>query len=110
MLRFTPRSQAMRCMSPIQRRTVCAVVVTTALAVAAPAGPASASAPAVPASATLAAIASLVGLPSAAVDPFPIGGPLTTVARGPTVIGDTFNGGTTVCVSTAGAACSTNGS
>jgi hypothetical protein len=26
------------------------------------------------------------------------------------VIGDTFNGGTTVCVSTAASACSTNGS
>ncbi|HWD76548.1 MAG TPA: hypothetical protein VG371_15545 [Solirubrobacteraceae bacterium] len=63
-------------MSPIPRRTVCAVVVTTALAGATP----------------------------------PIGGPLTTVAKGPTVIGDTFNGGTTVCVSTEGAACSTNGS
>jgi hypothetical protein len=102
----------MRGTSSIKRRTVCAVVVITALAGAAPASQASADAPPVAPSASdsLAAVAGLTGLPAIAAVPIPIGVPLAAGAKGPTVVGDTFNGGTTVCVSTSASACSTNGS
>jgi hypothetical protein len=92
--------------SRITRRAVSAVAVITALASAAPVAQASAPAPALP----LPALAALGSLQAFALSPAAFIGPVVAFAKGPTVIGDTFNGGTTVCVSTAASACSTNGS
>jgi hypothetical protein len=67
---------------PIRRLAAGGVALVSALAIAAPAAQAETS-------------------------PF-LFAPLLSYAQGPTVIGDAFNGGTTVCVSTAASACSTN--
>jgi hypothetical protein len=89
--------------SQIRRRTASAVAVIAALASAAPIAQASAATSAVP----VPAVQGLYGLPGFV---FPVLVPGATFAKGPTVIGDAFNGGTTVCVSIAASACSTNGS
>jgi hypothetical protein len=93
---------AVRRTREIKRRAFCAAAVVAALATAGPVAEASAATPALQAatSPTLASIGGLEALP------FIYGG--ATYAKGPTVIGDAFNGGTTVCVSTAASACSTN--
>ena len=104
------------------RRAVSAAGVITALAVAAPLAQASAATPVVPlppsalaALGSLPAFGSIPGLGSLpAFDPVPlsfVGLPIGAgVAIGPTVIGDVFNGGTTVVVSNSPAVGSTNGS
>jgi hypothetical protein len=58
--------------------------------------------------AVLSALAIAAPVAEAATWPVGVVGPLISYAKGPTVVGDTFNGGTTVCVSTAASACSTN--
>jgi hypothetical protein len=58
--------------------------------------------------AVLGALAIAAPVAEAATWPFGVVAPLVSYAQGPTVIGDVFNGGTTVCVSTAASACSTN--
>jgi hypothetical protein len=92
--------------SPIKRRAAWATGVITALAIAAPAGEARAATtvtvplpPSTTLPAFLAPLLSSLGPSSQGA-----------VAQGGAAIGDVFNGGTTVCVSTAASACSTNGS
>jgi hypothetical protein len=98
----------------LKRRTVSAAAIITALAIAAPVAEASAATPGVP-------WPSLPLLPesaaAAALDwaaaPVPIVVPVgagLAAARGPIVIGDVFNGGTTVVVSTSPAIGATVGS
>jgi hypothetical protein len=100
----------------IRRRAVSAAGVIAALAIAAPVAGASAAphrmlpfagAPFLP------GIAGLPAVPAVPVPPVPlpfIGPAGAAVAIGPTVIGDVFNGGTTVVVSNSAAVGSTNGS
>jgi hypothetical protein len=92
--------------SRITRRTVSAAAAIAALASAVPVTQASAATPAVP----VPAVPGLYGLPGLIFPSLPVLVPGSAYARGPTVIGDAFNGGTTVCVSIAASACSTNGS
>jgi hypothetical protein len=58
--------------------------------------------------AALSALAIAAPVAGASTWPFVLDGPLVSYAKGSTVIGDVFNGGTTVCVSTRTSACSTN--
>jgi hypothetical protein len=85
---------------PLKRRTVWATGVVTALAIAAPVAEAGAQPlPALP----LPALPAAGALPAFKPAPLSFVGPAIGgigVAIGPTVIGDVFNGGTTVVVST----------
>lgn len=97
-----------RRISRTKRRVGSAAGIVAALAIAAPVAQASAVTPALPL-AGLADPAAAAGYAAVAY-PF-VGLPLAGVyAKGPTVIGDAFNGGTTVVVSNGYAAGSTNGS
>jgi hypothetical protein len=87
---------------PLRRRAVWATGVVTALAIAAPVGEANAQPiPALPLPAA-GGLPALGGLPAFTPAPLSFVGPAIGgigVAIGPTVIGDVFNGGTTVVVS-----------
>jgi hypothetical protein len=92
--------------SRTKRRAASVAGIVAALAVAVPVAQASAATPPIP-------LPPIPGLPADIAPPYsfvalPLGG--AAVAKGPTVIGDTFNGGTTVVVSNSPAAGSTNGS
>ena len=88
---------------PLRRRTVWATGVVTALAIAAPVAEANAQPiPALPLPAA-GGLPALGALPAFTPAPLSFVGPAIGgigVAIGPTVIGDVFNGGTTVVVST----------
>lgn len=88
--------------SATTRRAVSAVAVIAALASAAPIAGASAAtipppSPALPGLANLPAF-SLANLPAFTSSPLALTIPGVTVSQGPTVIGQTFTGDTTVCV------------
>jgi hypothetical protein len=89
---------------PLKRRTVWATGVVTALAIAAPVAEANAQplpALSLPAAGGLPALPAAGGLPAFTPAPLSFVGPAIGgigVAIGPTVIGDVFNGGTTVVV------------
>jgi hypothetical protein len=99
----------------MRRRAVSAAVVLSAVALAGPVAQASAATPAVPGLPSFPALPAFQmpafsGLPAFTPAPLSFVGPSIgqiAVAIGPTVIGSVFNGGTTVCVSTVAAICST---
>jgi hypothetical protein len=86
----------------ITRRAVSAAAVITALASAAPL--AEASVPTAPP--PLPAFPGLWNLPALTFSPLPFTVPGVAFAQGATVIGQTFNGDTTVCVSGVASHCS----
>lgn len=88
--------------SRITRRAVSAVAVITALASTAPVAGASAATNPLPAP----ALPGLGNLPAFTFSPLPFAVPGVAFAQGPTVIGQTFNGDTTVCVSAVVSHCS----
>jgi hypothetical protein len=88
--------------SRITRRTVSAVALISALASAAPVAEASAATTPLP----VPALPVLGNLPAFTFSPLPFAVPGVAFAQGPTVVGQTFNGDTTVCVSGVASHCS----
>lgn len=87
--------------SRITRRAVSAVAVITALASAASVAEASAATNPLP----ISALPGLANLPAFTFSPLQFNFPAARIAQGGNVIGQTFNGGTTVCVSPTATAC-----